>query len=238
MLNKTQHQLIMGQILKDIYTDVSISSYLGFKGDTCAYFFYELPRFSVDLDLDLLSNEETLPQQIFDTLKAILKQYGALLDARIKRHTIFCLLSYGDTDHNIKIEINIRSLVSEIRQYYALKEHTGISMLVGSQDYMFASKLVALSERKLVAMRDVYDIWFFGSQRWTINETVIKERTQKKLTDYLGECIPLIEAIPDNQLLQGLGELLDTEKDKVWVKNKLRQEALFILKNYQSALLR
>ena len=54
MLNKEKHQLIMGQILKDIYTDTLISSLLGFKGGTCAYFFYELDRFSVDLDFDLI----------------------------------------------------------------------------------------------------------------------------------------------------------------------------------------
>lgn len=34
MLNKEKHQLIMGQILKDIYTDISIASLLGFKGGT------------------------------------------------------------------------------------------------------------------------------------------------------------------------------------------------------------
>ena len=64
MLNREKHQLIMGQILKDIYTDVTISPLLGFKGGTCAYFFYNLPRFSVDLDFDLLVvNEEN--QKIF-----------------------------------------------------------------------------------------------------------------------------------------------------------------------------
>ena len=44
----------MGYILKDIYADITINSLLGFKGGTCAYFFYNLPRFSVDLDFDLL----------------------------------------------------------------------------------------------------------------------------------------------------------------------------------------
>ena len=48
----------MGQILKDIYTDASISSLLGFKGGTCVYLFYNLPRFSVDLDFDLLTINE------------------------------------------------------------------------------------------------------------------------------------------------------------------------------------
>ena len=48
----------MGRILKDVYTDVSIAPLLGFKGGTCAYFFYGLPRFSVDLDFDLFSQDE------------------------------------------------------------------------------------------------------------------------------------------------------------------------------------
>lgn len=236
MLHKTQHQLIMGNILKDIYTDVTISSYLGFKGGTCAYFFYRLPRFSVDLDFDLLEGDSAVQEQLLEKLTTILERYGTLLDARIKRHTIFLLLSYGDTDHNIKIEINTRTLVTNLRQYYEIKEYFGIAMLVGSQEYLFASKLVALSERKEVAMRDVYDIWFFGSQRWNISEVVVRERTQKSIASYLNDCITLVEAIPDNQLLQGLGELLDSEKEKYWVKTKLRQEVSFVLRNYQSAL--
>lgn len=228
----------MGNILKDIYTDVTISSYLGFKGGTCAYFFYRLPRFSVDLDFYLLEGDSTVQEQLLEKLITILERYGTLLDARIKRHTIFLLLSYGDTDHNIKIEINTRILVTNPRQYYEIKEYFGIAMLVGSEEYLFASKLVTLSERKETAMRDVYDIWFFGSQRWHISEAVVRERTQKSIVMHLNDCITIVEAIPDNQLLQGLGELLDSEKEKFWVKTKLRQEVLFVLRNYQSALSR
>ncbi|PIZ76423.1 hypothetical protein COY05_01425 [Candidatus Peregrinibacteria bacterium CG_4_10_14_0_2_um_filter_38_24] len=65
MLNKEKHQLIMGQILRDIYSDTEISSLLGFKGGTCAYFFYNLPRFSVDLDFDLLKQDLILKEKIF-----------------------------------------------------------------------------------------------------------------------------------------------------------------------------
>ena len=65
----------MGQILKDIYTDISIGPLLGFKGGTCAYFFYNLPRFSVDLDFDLLEvSEENKNETIF-----MLKNYISVL---------------------------------------------------------------------------------------------------------------------------------------------------------------
>ena len=74
MFNREKHQLIMGQVLKDIYTDVTISPLLGFKGGTCAYFFYNLPRFSVDLDFDLLMVSDKNQKMIFEKIVVILEK--------------------------------------------------------------------------------------------------------------------------------------------------------------------
>ncbi|MFH0925077.1 MAG: nucleotidyl transferase AbiEii/AbiGii toxin family protein, partial [bacterium] len=57
--------LIMGRILRDIYSNISICPLLGFKGGTCAHFFYNLPRFSVDLDFDLFHNDKETKEKIF-----------------------------------------------------------------------------------------------------------------------------------------------------------------------------
>ncbi len=236
MLNREKHQLIMGQILKDIYMDVSISSLLGFKGGTCAYFFYGLPRFSVDLDFDLLATDEEAQKSVFETVHGMLQKYGEIKDRYIKRNTIFFLLSYGDTDHNIKIEVSIRILMLDIKAHYDIKEYLGISMLVGKKDYLFASKLAALTSRSETAMRDIYDIWYFGKNQWDINAEVLKARTGKPVKEHLARCVAIIEQIKDNQILQGLGELL-SEKEKTWIKSHLRAEAIFILKNYMSVLL-
>ena len=235
MLNKERHQLIMGQILKDIYTDVSIAPLLGLKGGTCAYFFYGLPRFSVDLDFDLLIINVENQNSILEKITSILKKYGEIKDQYIKRYTIFALLSYGDADHNIKVEINIRELAENIKNHYELREHLGISMFVAKKDYLFAGKLSALTLRSEMAMRDVYDIYYFAKNNWDINPEVIKERTGKNTKEYLADCLATVEKIKDNQALQGLGELLD-EKEKMWVKNYLKTEAVFMLKNYMSAL--
>src|SRR3990172_6418703 len=122
MLNKDRHQLLMGQILRDIYADISIAPLLGFKGGTCAYFFYDLPRFSVDLDFDLLKSEERIEKSVFEKIKNIAEAYGAVKDCYIKRNTIFALMSYGEEDRNIKIEISTREL-PEIEKNYEIKEH-------------------------------------------------------------------------------------------------------------------
>ena len=226
----------MGRILRDIYSDTTIAPLLGFKGGTCCYLFYNLTRFSVDLDFDLLKLEdETIQELAFDTVKTILERYGEIKDSRIKRNTIFFLLSYGDADHNIKLEINTRLLAPDIRVHYEMKEYLGISMLVGKKDYLFASKLVALITRSETAMRDIYDIWFFAKDNWDIDNKIIETRIGKNIKEYLIDCITAIEQVKDSQIMQGLGELI-SEKDKVWVKSHLRKEVIFLLKNYQSAL--
>lgn len=235
MLNKEKHQLIMGQILRDIYTDVSISSLIGFKGGTCAYFFYGLPRFSVDLDFDLFIIDEATQKLVFEKVGKMLKKYGDIKDNYIKRNTIFFLLSYGDADHNIKVEINIRMLMPDIKDHYEIKEYLGISMLVGKKDYLFASKLAALTLRSETAMRDIYDIWYFAKNHWDINAEVIKARTNKIIKEHLVDCMLVIDGVKDNKILYGLGELL-SEKEKVWVKNCLRKETVFLIRNYLSVL--
>lgn len=226
----------MGQILKDIYTDLSIAPLLGFKGGTCAYFFYSLPRFSVDLDFDLLETSEENQKMVFEKVVGILKRYGVIKDSYIKRFTVLAHLSYGDDDHNIKVEISTRRLIPDIREKYDLKEYLGISMFAAKKDYLFASKLAALTSRNSTAMRDVYDIHYFARNNWDIDHEVIKLRTDKNTKLYLEDCISCVEKIKDSQIMQGLGELIGTEKEKSWVKSHLKADTVFMLKNYMSVL--
>lgn len=235
MLNKEKHQLLMGRILQDIYRDTTISPLLGLKGGTCARFFYGLPRFSVDLDFDLLAADEGTQEMVHGKILSILQAYGEVKNGRIKRFTLFSLLSYGRDDRNIKVEINTRAPLPNLKEYYEMKEYLGIAMLVAKKDYLFGSKLAALTSRSMTVMRDIYDVWFFAKNNWDIDTAIIKIRTGKSIKDHLADCIKAIEEVKDNEILQGLGELL-SERGKIWVKGNLRKEAVLLLKNYQSVL--
>ena len=57
----------------------------------------------------------------------------------------------------------------------------------------------------------------------------MERKTEMKFTDYLKKCIEFVENIPDKGILSGMGELID-EKQKIWVKSKLKQDVLFLLK--------
>ena len=238
MLNKSKHQVVMASILRDMYIEPALGPLLGFKGGTCAYFFYGLPRFSVDLDFDWLGSANEKEQETaLQAIKRIASLYGTIKESYIKNFTIFILLSYGEQDRNIKIEISRRLPDVDMGKRFVLKEYFGISMLVATKPNMFASKLVALTNRPELVTRDIFDIDFFFKQLWDIDEEIITVRGGKPLKEYLTDCITAVKSVKENELLAGLGELVD-EKQKDWVKSKMIPEVLFQLQNYQASLTR
>ncbi len=223
MLDRNVHKTILLQILKDIYTDTSLGPILGFKGGTAANFFYDLGRFSVDLDFDLLKSDKDI--FVFEKIEKILQDYGTIKEKYRKKNTLLFVISYDEKSQNIKVEINCRAFGSR----YELKNYLGISMLIMTKEDMFAHKLVAVLERKKTANRDVYDIWYFLKNLWPINKEIVEKRIETNFKNYLNKCIEFIESLSDRNILSGMGELLD-EKQKAWAKTNLRKDTVFLLK--------
>ncbi|PIU80331.1 MAG: hypothetical protein COS71_04035 [Candidatus Moranbacteria bacterium CG06_land_8_20_14_3_00_40_12] len=229
MLDWRKHKIIIIQILKDIYQNPLISPWLGFKGGTAAYLFYGLPRYSVDLDFDLLDIGKK--ENVFVEVKKIVEKYGKIKDEMIKENTILLEISYGDQEHNIKIEISTRQL----KNNFEILNYLGIPMQVMAKEDIFANKLLALTSRRKTATRDIFDVYFFLSKRWDFNRQAVIDRSGKNIKDYLAECIKFAEGVNNQNILMGLGELVD-EKQKDWIKKNLKNEVLFYLKNYQTML--
>ncbi|MFH1259783.1 MAG: nucleotidyl transferase AbiEii/AbiGii toxin family protein [Elusimicrobiota bacterium] len=213
----------MIKILKDIYSDSTIAPILGFKGGTAAYMIYSLSRFSVDLDFDLL--DKSKEDYVFERVEKIISAYGKIKSKMKKRFTLFFELSYSEKDHNIKVEINRRDFGSK----YELAAYFGISLKVMVKQDMFANKLVAMYQRLDKTNRDIFDVWFFLQNDWTLNKELVEKRANIPFKEFLQKCIVALEKKSDRKILAGIGELLDP-KQKIWAKDKLRTETIFLLK--------
>jgi predicted nucleotidyltransferase component of viral defense system len=222
-LDISTHKTILFQILKEIYSDTTISPFLGFKGGTAALMFYGLDRFSIDLDFDLL--DETKEDYVFDRVISILRKYGTLKESRKKRFSLFCLLSYESRAHNIKVETNRRQFGSR----YEIKTYLGVSMLVMVPEDMFAHKLMAMHERIGKTSRDIYDVWFFLEHRFPINKEIVEQRSGMTFGALLQKCISQLEKLSNRHILDGVGELL-TPSQKDWAKAKLREDTIALLR--------
>lgn len=222
-LDIATHKTVLFQILKAIYADTTISPFLGFKGGTAALMFYGLNRFSVDLDFDLL--DETKEDYVFERIIPIIKRHGTLKESHKKRFSLFCLLSYEDKAHTIKVEINRRQFGSR----YELKTYLGVSMLVMLPEDMFAHKLMAMVERIGKTSRDIYDVWFFLQHRFPINKQIVEQRSELTFDELLLKCIGQLENMSNRHILDGVGELI-TAGQKDWARSNLRQETISLLK--------
>ncbi len=223
MLNIEKHKNILVRILKDIYTDNTVGPVLGFKGGTTAFLFYDLPRFSVDLDFDLIS--KNMEDHVFEAVRKIISKYGKIKTAQKKHFTLFFELSYAEKDRNIKVEINRRNGSAR----YEIANYFGISMKIMCREDMFANKLLAMYERIERTNRDIFDVWFFLEKNWPINKELVEKRNNMPFKKFLTKCIKKLETRSNQKILAGIGELLN-EKQKKWVREKLVQDTIFLLK--------
>jgi len=216
------HKQILIKILVDIFKE--FDGKLGFKGGTCAYLFYELPRISFDLDFDLLSSFD---KEDVDALRAILAKKAMVRDFKDKRFTIFFLLDYKKDAPNVKVEFNKRVWKNNT---YKTIWFLGVEMKIADESTILTNKLVALSDRRMPVARDLFDGYYLLKLGFKLNEKLIMERKEKTLEEYIEFLVPFIERTYNyKNILHGLGEVLE-EKQKDWVKKELIQETVKELK--------
>lgn len=226
MANINKHKFFLMQILKDIYSDIELANSLGFKGGTALMFFYDLPRFSVDLDFNLL--DLTKEKTVYEKVRRILLKYGKIFDEALKFYGPIIVLDYGVGERKLKVEISNRQWKTQ----YERKNLLGINMEVMVAPDMFAHKLCALLDRGELTNRDIFDSWFFMQKQMPINKEIVETRMEMSLIDYIQKCINHLEKMSDRGILNGLGELMDEDMKK-FVRTKLRTETISLLRFYK-----
>lgn len=224
MFDIKAHRHILFELLTDIYRS-SLGSYLGFKGGTMAYFFSGLDRFSVDLDFDLLEADNK--KIIWKDLPLILNKYGKITEKTDKKFTLFFLLNYKKGKKNIKIEISKRK---NNRGNYSIANFYGTDVTILKEEFAFANKLLACRQRKKIAARDFYDVYFYLKKGVSPDKKTIEDEAGKNYEVFIKDLIQyIVKKLSSKNVLHGLGELVD-EKQKSWIKNNLKEELINRLK--------
>lgn len=225
MLHINKYKFLLVQILKDIYSDIFLANNLGFKGGTALVLFYDLPRFSVDLDFNLINANES--DQVYERLRSIVGKYGHIKVEAKKHFGLIFVLNYGEGEWNLKIEISSR----QYNDRYEIRNYLGIYVKVMQLPDMFAHKLCALLDREVITNRDIFDCYFLMQRRTPVNRRIVEERMNLDFSSYLEKCMSAIEQINEKRILSGMGELMD-EEVKTFVKNKLKSETITLLRLY------
>ena len=216
-MDKQRHKLYMAQILSLIFKDKDLCNVVGFKGGTALMFFHNLPRFSTDLDFNLL--DVSKQDVVYNKVRQILLRFGTIDDEAKKLYGPILVLNYGKGERMLKVEISNR----QYDNHYETKTLAGTDIRVLTVPDMFAHKLCAMGER--LSPRDVFDVWFFLQQMHaSVNENIIKERTGKTVSEYAAWCSQRVREGSPKLLMQGLGEVIDDSRTKNFVKTRLIEE--------------
>lgn len=207
MIDKATHRHILYQLIKAIFT-LPDAKHIAFKWGTLAYFLHWLPRFSTDIDLDLL--HDTNQSDTYAHIAALASRWWTV---KQKKHL---LLSYKEWYDHIKIDLSRKIWNNNT---YQKVDFYGTTIQVQDKATMTANKLVACTER--MASRDLFDSRFFLENNFPIHHALIEERTGKSIEQFWRHFLVVLNSLSASyKHLDGLGELLD-DTQKLFVKNNL-----------------
>ncbi len=225
-LNRDKHKLNIEKVLYAMITN-KFWDKLAFKWWTLVYLYYWLDRFSTDLDFDMIWKIDNIEEFMWEIRETLNYLWWTIKEEVNKYNTVFFLYSYWSWEMAIKIEINRRVRLNNKYEKLTLQlNEIWKSVYLNCMCIMSIiwNKMIALTDRRDVVNRDLYDVNFFINRYNIINsdiEALIIERTWKSLKEYL---IYLIKYIENNfkskNLLNWLGDVLN-QKKKAWVNNYL-----------------
>ena len=171
-------------ILNSIYGH-NLGKFMFFTGGTALRYFYNMPRFSEDLDFDTVNlNFEDFKKLLEYAKKGLLKQGFSLEISSEKRNNLYIaeflfedlMRLYKITD---KRGLDLMIKIEVYKPSWELQSESGVLSLYGynfssvllNKGYSFSEKLCALFNRR--RGRDIYDTLFMLKKRFPFNKDVL-----------------------------------------------------------------
>ena len=232
---KNTHRVWMFKILKHLYSQKR-GKHLGFKWGTALYFFHQLPRFSVDLDIDILPHTDMtrFPNWISSLETFVQAQWWTIKKSWTSAYSHHYFIQYGG-EKKLKLEFTTH----QYPNIYRRKQLLGLQIQVMDIRDMFAHKLCAFvsryQQRGYLASRDLFDMHFLFQQSISPREEIIKIRSKnlvkqamstKQRYAYLLEFIRTHETYLRHHILDGIWELIEQTKTKHHIKTHLLDELI------------
>ena len=186
-------------------------SRIAFKGGTALKLFYDLPRYSEDIDYDSLPG--ITPQEIMNIIGNLCKKRRwEITDEAVKYSTLLLELRFVGPERNFQIKIKISTREKELET--SILSLRGIPVLTLEPSFLMTEKLLTFVDRK--AGRDIFDAWFILKNAYPLNEVrIIKEfGTRANLYQAM---LKILENVDAKKILRDTGKLL-REDHRNWIK--------------------
>jgi predicted nucleotidyltransferase component of viral defense system len=186
-------------------------SHIAFKGDTALKLFYDLPRYSEDIDYDSLGNIS--PQVLMNIIKAVVtKKRWEITDDVVKYNTILLELRFAGPERNFRVKIEISTREKELNT--TILSLRGVPVQTLEPTFLMTEKLITFIDRQ--AGRDIFDAWFILNNAYRLDKEMILKTYGDEVTFY-SEILKVIKKVDIKKILRDTGKLLSLDH-RNWIK--------------------
>ena len=204
-------------------------SQIAFKGGTALKLFYDLPRYSEDIDYDSLPGHST--QDLLYIISDIFRKKGwEIIDETIKYFTILFELRFPGPERNFRLKIEISTREKELDT--TILSLRGVAVLTLEPSFLMTEKLLTFIERQ--AGRDIFDAWFILKNAYPLNESMIEKAFDDQVNFYQTILTKIEEADP-KKISRDTGKLLGHDY-RNWIKTSFLADFKRLVSNKITAL--
>ena len=186
-------------------------SHIAFKGGTALKLFYDLPRYSEDIDYDFLG--KISPQEMMDILKFLVaRKKWEITDDAIKYNTVLLELRFLGPERNFRIKIEISTREKELKT--TIQSVRGVPVLTLEPSFLMTEKLITFVERK--AGRDIFDAWYILNNAYPLDETMLTKVFGDR-SNFIATLLNLIQKADSKKILRDTSKLLSPDH-RNWIK--------------------
>ncbi|MDZ7696987.1 MAG: nucleotidyl transferase AbiEii/AbiGii toxin family protein [Deltaproteobacteria bacterium] len=198
-------------------------SRIAFKGGTALKLFYDLPRYSEDIDYDALQGVSS--EELIGTIKSLcIKKGWEMTDAAVKHYTVLVELRFKGPDRNFHIKIEISTREKELRT--AILFLRGVPVVTLEPCFMMTEKLFTFLDRG--AGRDIFDVWFILSRAYPLDEAMIKG-TFADRSQFFQSLLDAVRKADEKKILRDTGKLLSADH-RNWIKTSFLSDLERLIK--------
>ncbi|MFO7601632.1 MAG: nucleotidyl transferase AbiEii/AbiGii toxin family protein [Candidatus Desulfacyla sp.] len=180
-------------------------SQIAFKGGTALKLFYDLPRYSEDIEYDSLPG--VVPEELIGIVKGLCTKRGwDITDNALKYHTILVELRFRGPDRNFHIKIEISTREKELKT--AILPLRGVPVVTLEPSFLMTEKLLTFLDRQ--AGRDIFDAWFILNSAYPLDEAMIEGAFGNRAALFQA-LLNTVKKADQKKILRDTGKLLNQD---------------------------
>jgi predicted nucleotidyltransferase component of viral defense system len=204
-------------------------SQIAFKGGTALKLFFDLPRYSEDIDYDSLPGVSA--QELMNALRKLFaKSRCEITDEAIKYFTILLELRFAGPERHFRVKIEISTREKELET--TILSFRGVPILTLEPSFLMTEKLLTFVDRQ--AGRDIFDAWFILEHGYPLKESLIK-RTFAGYKNLYQAMLNIVEKADTKKILRDTGKLLG-EDHRNWIRTSFLPDFAQLIRDKISSL--